>query len=176
MTTRPCSRSRSPSSWPGPCRFWTAPRPPAACAQPSPPSTSGLRPEWASIKQQPQRRRPTMSTTLEHPDWPAAVTADFEANQFNPRVGTRLLSVTDRVRVWEIRLQPGERIGFHRHVLDYFWTAVTPGKAISHQEDGTTVEAEYTAGQTSHLSYGPGDHKVHDLENVGRTELVFTTV
>ena len=62
-------------------------------------------------------------------NWPAAVAADFEANRFNPCVGTRLLSATDRVRVWEIRLQPGERIGFHRHVLDYFWTAVTAGKA-----------------------------------------------
>ncbi len=72
--------------------------------------------------------------------------------------------------------EPGERIGFHRHVLDYFWTAVTPGKAISHQADGTTVVAEYVAGQTSHHRYGPGEHKVHDLENVGDTALVFTTV
>src|SRR4051794_16998237 len=117
-----------------------------------------------------------MSTTLEHTNWPAAVAADFDANRFNPRVGTKLLSVTGRVRVWEIRLQPGERIGFHRHVLDYFWTAVTAGKAISHQEDGATVEAEYEAGQTSHQSYGPGEYKVHDLENVGQAELVFTTV
>ena len=117
-----------------------------------------------------------MGTTLEQTDWSAALTADLAANQFNGGVGTRLLSATDRVRVWEIRLQPGERIGFHRHVLDYFWTAVTPGQAISHQEDGSTVKADYTAGQTSHQSYGPGEHKIHDLENIGTTELVFTTV
>jgi quercetin dioxygenase-like cupin family protein len=61
---------------------------------------------------------------------------------------TRLLSETDHVRVWEIRLAPGERIGFHRHVLDYFWTAVTPGRARSHPEDGTIVEAVYSAGET----------------------------
>jgi hypothetical protein len=32
------------------------------------------------------------------------------------------------------------------------------------------------AGQTSHLTYGPGEFKVHDLENIGDTELIFTTV
>jgi hypothetical protein len=109
-------------------------------------------------------------------DWPSVVQADFAANHCNPRVGTRLLSANDRVRVWEIRLKPGERIGFHRHVLDYFWTAVTPGKALSHQGDGTMVEAAYVAGETKHHVYGAGEYKVHDLENIGPTELIFTTV
>lgn len=109
-------------------------------------------------------------------DWPAAVRADFEAGQSNARVGTRLLSEDGRVRVWEIRLRPGERIGFHCHVLDYFWTAVTPGTARSRLGDGTTVEATYAAGETRHYVYRPGECKIHDLENTGGTDLVFTTV
>src|SRR6516165_6884944 len=105
--------------------------------------------------------------------WPSD---EFVANQLNGRVGTRLLSETDRVRVWEIRLAPGERIGFHRHVLDYFWTAVTPGRARSHTEDGSVVEATYAAGDTRHFVYRRGEYKIHDLENVGKTDLWFTTV
>jgi quercetin dioxygenase-like cupin family protein len=108
--------------------------------------------------------------------WPQGVRQDFEQNQMNGCVGTRLLSEDGRVRVWDIRLKPGERIGFHRHVLDYFWTAVTPGRARSHQADGTTVETDYVAGETRHESYGVGEHKIHDLENIGDGELVFTTV
>jgi len=108
--------------------------------------------------------------------WPDVIRKEFDANQFNGRVGTRLLSETDRVRVWEIRLAPGERIGFHRHVLDYFWTAVTPGRARSHAEDGAIVEAVYSAGETRHFTYGKGEHKIHDLENVGDADLWFTTV
>ena len=108
--------------------------------------------------------------------WPEAIRREFEDQQFNGSVGTRLLSEDERVRVWEIRLAPGERIGFHRHVLDYFWTAVTAGSARSHQQDGTTVEATYEAGETRHESYGQGEFKVHDLENIGDTELIFTTV
>ena len=108
--------------------------------------------------------------------WPSSIREEFKAKQLNGRVGTRLLSQSDRVRVWEIRLAPGERIGFHRHVLDYFWTAVTLGRARSHMEDGSVVEAVYAAGDTRHFAYGKGEYKIHDLENIGYADLWFTTV
>ena len=110
--------------------------------------------------------------------WPAAIAAEFEREQKNPNgcVGQRLISENNRVRVWEIRLRPGERFGFHRHVLDYFWTAVMPGRARAHVSDGTTVEHTYVAGETRHETHAPGHFKVHDLENIGDSELIFTTV
>jgi quercetin dioxygenase-like cupin family protein len=97
-------------------------------------------------------------------------------NEFNGKVGSRLLSESDRVRVWEIRLQPGQRVAAHRHVLDYFWTAINPGSSRQHTADGTTREVTYVAGQTRHLHFGEGEYLLHDLENVGDTELVFSTV
>ena len=111
-------------------------------------------------------------------EWPAALKAEFarEAEQPNGCVGTELLSETDKTRVWMIRLKPGERIGFHRHVLDYFWSAATPGRGRQHLQDGSTVEHSYQAGETRHETYGKGEFKVHDLENIGESELVFTTV
>jgi hypothetical protein len=87
-----------------------------------------------------------------------------------------LLSETDKTRVWMIRLAPGERIGFHRHVLNYFWTAVTPCRGRQHLMDGTTVEYSYFAGETRHETYGAGEFKVHDLENLGDQEMIFMTV
>ena len=39
--------------------------------------------------------------------------------------------------MWEIRLAPGERWHAHRHVLDYFWTAVNAGSSRQHTHDGT---------------------------------------
>ena len=67
--------------------------------------------------------------------WPAADQGRIRAREpATPIgcVGTALLSETDRVRVWIIRLQPGERVGFHRHVLDYFWTSVNGGRGRQH--------------------------------------------
>lgn len=109
-------------------------------------------------------------------DWEPELIAEFKAAHGNGCVGKRLVSETDRVRVWSLTLSPQERIGFHKHVLDYFWTAVTPGKAISHMDDGRIVEATYQAGSTTHEHFGPGEFKIHDLVNVGDTDLTFTTV
>jgi quercetin dioxygenase-like cupin family protein len=110
--------------------------------------------------------------------WPAAIAAEFERERQNNNgcVGSSLLSETERARVWIIRLAPGERIGFHRHVLDYFWTAVSGGRGRQHLHDGTTVEYTYRPGETRHETYGPGEYKVHDLENIGDKEMVFMTV
>ena len=83
-------------------------------------------------------------------EWPAALKAEFarEAEKPNGCVGSELLSETEKLRVWTIRLKPGERIGFHRHVLNYFWTSVNGGRGRQHLMDGTTIEYTYTPGET----------------------------
>ena len=110
--------------------------------------------------------------------WPAALQEEFAAEARHPNgcVGSELVSETDKVRVWTIRLKPGQRFGFHRHVLNYFWTAMTPCRGRQHLMDGSTVEYTYAPGETRHESYGPGEFKVHDLENIGDGEMVFMTV
>jgi hypothetical protein len=111
-------------------------------------------------------------------EWSAELKAEFEHENRNHNgcVGTELLSETDKVRVWIIRLKPGERAGFHRHVLNYFWTCVNGGRARQHLMDGSTIELSYFPGETRHESYGPGEYKVHDLENVGDRDMIFNTI
>jgi quercetin dioxygenase-like cupin family protein len=110
--------------------------------------------------------------------WTPALIAEFERERAsnNPCVGNMLVSESKRVRVWMIKLAPGERFGFHRHVLDYFWTCVIGGRGRQHVHDGTTVEYSYAPGETRHETYGPGEFKVHDLENIGDKEMVFMTI
>ena len=93
--------------------------------------------------------------------WPAEIAAEFERERANNNgcVGSSLVSESDRVRVWMIRLAPGERFGFHRHVLDYFWTCVTGGRGRQHVHDGKTVEYSYQPAETRHETYGPGAYK-----------------
>lgn len=107
---------------------------------------------------------------------PPDLAREFAAARDNGCVGTRLLSEDARCRVWTIVLKPGARIGFHTHVLDYFWTAVTAGRARSHHGDGRIAEVDYRAGDIRHLTFGPGESMTHDLANIGDTELIFTTV
>jgi hypothetical protein len=88
--------------------------------------------------------------------WPPEIAAEFEREKRNPNpcVGNMLLSADDRVRVWMIRLKPGQRIGFHRHVLDYFWTSVSGGRGRQHVHDGTTVEYTYAPGERATKATG----------------------
>jgi beta-alanine degradation protein BauB len=108
--------------------------------------------------------------------WPKTLQDEIQRNFGNGCVGSRLVSETDRLRVWHLTLAPGERIGFHRHVLDYFWSIHTDGAAKSNYHDGRTAVTQYRAGDTKHFTYGAGEFMMHDLENVGTTTLVFTTV
>ena len=80
-------------------------------------------------------------------DWTPELHAELGSHTANPRVGTRLLLEDERTRVWEIRLAPGERLAFHRHVLDYFWTCVSGGDAISRDGDGNTKGRRYEVGR-----------------------------
>jgi len=111
-------------------------------------------------------------------EWPTEIKAEFERENKQPNgcVGSQLLSENERVRVWIIRLKPGERIGFHRHVLDYFWTSVNGGRGRQHLMDGTTVEYTYAPGETRHETYNAGQYKVHDLTNLGDKDMIFNTI
>jgi hypothetical protein len=108
--------------------------------------------------------------------WTAELRDELDANAVNPAVGTRLLLEDEVARHWEIRLAPGARIGFHRHVLDYVWTCVSGGSAVSHTGDGETLAVTYAVGETRRLSFGPGESMIHDLENTGARDLIFTTI
>lgn len=110
--------------------------------------------------------------------WPAAIRQEFEHEANNPNgcVGQQLISETDKVRIWRLHLKPGQRVGFHRHVLDYFWSAATSGRGRQYFNDGEMREYTYNAGETRHEHYGSGEYKVHDLQNIGETDLTFVTV
>ena len=108
--------------------------------------------------------------------WPAGMVEEMRANAMSPIVGSTLVSETDKVRVWHLQVPAGKRCTFHRHVLDYFWTCHSHGTARGYFEDGSITETVHFPGDTRHLTYGKGEHLVHSVENVGTTDLLFTTV
>ena len=108
--------------------------------------------------------------------WSPGMLEEIKSASANGRVGSRLLSDGGTARIWEVRLKPGQRLPFHHHVLNYFWTNLSPGRSRSRTADGLTRQVEYCRGDTKHLQYGKGEGMIHDLENVGDTELLFVTV
>jgi beta-alanine degradation protein BauB len=107
---------------------------------------------------------------------PAEFGSELAAAAGNTEVGTRLWFQNDRVKVWEIRLAPGERGPFHAHTRRYFWTAVEAGTGRQRLPDGSFTVRRYEVGDTQFLDLSPEDPMIHDLENVGDSTLRFVTV
>ena len=101
----------------------------------------------------------------------------LEAGRLNDRIGTELHLETDSMRIWHLRLEPGQRIPFHRHDRPYFWSVTTDGKGRSHFDDGRIIDIDYKKGESKYFKDLSGENMfVHDLTNIGDSELVFVTV
>jgi hypothetical protein len=107
---------------------------------------------------------------------PADFTEELSAAQSNFDVGTTLWFENARIRVWEILLRPGERGAFHSHVTNYFWTVVEGSRGLQRFADGTFVVRDYRVGETRYLEHTPETALIHDLENIGDSDLRFVTV
>ena len=83
-------------------------------------------------------------------------------------VGTKLLFENERIRVWDLALQPGESLQKHVHHEDYLFI-VLQGGALVHidDEDATkNVAVTYATDQVVFLEAGEG--LVHNrLKNIG---------
>lgn len=108
--------------------------------------------------------------------WPQGLYEEMLASTGNGCVGTTLVSETERVRVWHLHIPAGARCGFHRHVNPYFWSALKAGKARGYFSSGEVRDTEHYVGETKHYYYGPEDYMLHNVENIGDTDLAFTTV
>jgi len=108
--------------------------------------------------------------------WPAGMQAEMEANRKSAIVGSTLVSETDKLRVWHLLIPAGTRCAFHCHVLDYFWTCHSHGRARGYYEDGSITESTHFPGDTRHLTYARDEHLLHSVENFGASDLLFTTV
>lgn len=106
----------------------------------------------------------------------AGFAAELSAAPGNHQLGTTMWFENDRIRVWEVLLQPGERGAFHAHTTNYFWTVVEPGRGLQRFADGTFIVRDYALGETRYLEHTPETALIHDLENVGETTLRFVTV
>lgn len=102
--------------------------------------------------------------------------AALAAGRINDRIGTSLELENDLMRIWHLRLAPGQRLPFHRHDRPYFWSVLTDGKGRSQFGDGRVVDIIYHKGDSKYFDLNPQNMFVHDLQNTGDQELLFVTV
>jgi hypothetical protein len=107
---------------------------------------------------------------------PAEYAVELEAAETNFEVATKLLFENDRIRVWEMHLEPGRRMAFHCHRTPYFWICHAGGSGIQRFPDGTLWQVEFAAGDLDFIDEERLEiERIHDFENVGETAARFTT-
>ena len=83
------------------------------------------------------------------------------------RVGTKLLFENDRVRVWDLRLAPGESTGMHRHETDYLYVVIGGGALQTVHGDGRRdPPRRMEDGDVRFRSVAEGEN-VHEAVNAG---------
>jgi hypothetical protein len=94
----------------------------------------------------------------------------------NYEVATKLVFENELIRVWEMRLEPGERVPFHCHRTPYFWICHGHGRGIQRFPDGRMLHVEFDRNDTDFLDEGRLEtERIHDFENAGETVASFTT-
>ena len=83
-------------------------------------------------------------------------------------VGTRLLFENERVRVWDLRLEPGESTGLHRHDTDYLYVVIGDGTLQPIDDQGTQQDARAMRDGEVHFRTVEGE-AIHEAVNVGAT-------
>jgi beta-alanine degradation protein BauB len=75
-------------------------------------------------------------------------------------VATRVLFENDRVRIWEMDLEPGARTDVHRHDLDYVIVIIDGDRIAAEPEPDTAgafhepIEFDVKPGQTIYVNRG----------------------
>ncbi len=62
------------------------------------------------------------------------------------QVGHRVIFENERVRIWQMCLEPGEKSDFHEHKLDYVMCIV----------EGESIDADFDSGQSIQIPVEPG--------------------
>ena len=80
-------------------------------------------------------------------------------------VANHFLFENEKIKSWNLELDPGESSSWHVHDQDYLTIVVEPGKLLREWEDGTTEELEYPLGQVNFTA----GHGAHRVTNIGPT-------
>ena len=78
-------------------------------------------------------------------------------------IGDKILFENEHLRVWSVKLDPGQKQPWHQHLLPYLIVPMTDGDIEIKSIDGTSYRVQDKAGRAIWRDAG----EVHDLLNHG---------
>ncbi len=80
-----------------------------------------------------------------------------------PNVGSKALEEHEKVKIWELVLEPGESSEWHAHQHMYIFVVIEPARLLTEYDDGTKREDDSYAGE---VVYTPPS--THRATNIGK--------
>src|SRR5260370_31771724 len=94
-------------------------------------------------------------------------------NQISTDIGTELLFENERIRVWQMALQPGEESPHHRHEADYVFVYTTPSRITAFLEGQEPSTSAFDDGFVQYTEVGPGStHPILNAAPVAHRQLL----
>ena len=81
-------------------------------------------------------------------------------------IGDRILLENDLVRVWEVKLEPGETLGFHIHYHPYLVLALSGGANEIETVSGKKIATDEPAGSYVFINEMREVHRLTNKSNV----------
>ncbi|WP_431121363.1 hypothetical protein [Flagellimonas flava] len=98
--------------------------------------------------------------------WDQKMIDELLHNDVKESLGDRLVFENETVKLWDIRLEPGERLPFRKHNANYNWVCVTGGLALTRHGNGKISMVKLEPGDTEYWEFR-GKNYTNDLENIG---------
>lgn len=77
--------------------------------------------------------------------------------------------------IWDVTLEPNERIPFRKLASDFTWTCITDGLALTRNINGKIDLVKFKKGDTAHWKYEK-NAIISDFENIGEQALKIVIV
>jgi quercetin dioxygenase-like cupin family protein len=81
-------------------------------------------------------------------------------------IGDKILLENDLIRMWEVKLEPGETLGFHIHYHPYIVVSLSGGKNEIETISGKKIKTEEPAGTYVFINEMREVHRLTNKSNV----------
>ena len=107
--------------------------------------------------------------------WDQQMIEELLQRDIKESLGERLVFENETVKLWDIKLEPGERLPFRRHNTNYNWVCVTGGLALTRHGNGKISMIKLEPGDTEYCEFKGKDY-TNDLENIGDRTLAINVL
>lgn len=104
--------------------------------------------------------------------WEEHYIEELKSLEFKETLGNMLLFEDDSVKLWNLKLDKGERMPFLRHNKNFSWIAETNAILKSRSGNGRISLIRIEKGDTEYFEHSKKNY-INDLENLGKNPAVF---